>query len=60
MTTFEEQLESIVGQKGVAVLKEVAANSGLSLEDMVSLKNWTKLSAVSKFSLALIVDPSIF
>ena len=51
MTTFEEQLESIVGQKGVAVLKEVASSSGRSLADMVSLEELDEtLGSIEVFS----------
>ena len=32
MTTFEEQLEELIVKQGMAVLKEVAASSGRTLE----------------------------
>jgi len=51
MTTFEEQLEELIGKQGMAVLKEVAASSGRKLEEMVSLEELDEtLSSVEVFS----------
>jgi hypothetical protein len=51
MTTFEEQLEELIGKQGMAVLKEVAASSGRKLEEMVSLEEMDEtLGSVEVFS----------
>jgi len=51
MTTFEEQLEELIGKQGMAVLKEVAASSGRTLEEMVTLEELDEtLGSVEVFS----------
>lgn len=51
MTTFEEQLEALIGTEGVAVLKEVAQSSGKTLAEMVSLEEIDEtLGSVEVFS----------
>ncbi len=51
MTTFEEQLKTLIGEEGMSVLKEVAASTGRSLEDMVVLEELDEtLSSIEVFS----------